>query len=268
MNAPLFRESALRASNDRLQGAINLATPLRWQMITVTLVIGLGVAIAFLAVAPFARTVNVRGTITLNKGVAEVRAGRPGLVAAVLVNEGDTVRAGAQLVRISAGETLITGLDISRERLIAVREQGERLGTQVKLTELAAEAERSKILARISGLEAETSILDRRIRQQDQLVSLSKRELDRLRGIAERGFLSAREFESREALLINRQQQRSEIQQERAGKVAERQGALRELEGLRSSTEARATALYTERAGLKEREIDAQASAEIGRAHV
>jgi membrane fusion protein len=98
--AGLFRPEALAASRRRLWGELLLVQPPGTTTL-VALVVGfLAGAVLLLAWGEFTRTERVRGYLVPDGGVLSVRVPQAGVVARVLVAEGDRVAAGAALVEI------------------------------------------------------------------------------------------------------------------------------------------------------------------------
>lgn len=120
----LFRTEVLEHRADRLDGDVNIAIPVSWQIIGYTLLAALIAAFLFLAFASYARTEIVPGAIVHDRGAVSISATRPGVVVTVDVVEGQRVFAGAALVRISAGDgpgtsPLSSRVDPARRRALA-----------------------------------------------------------------------------------------------------------------------------------------------------
>jgi multidrug efflux pump subunit AcrA (membrane-fusion protein) len=100
-NRSLFREEVLEHRADRLHGDVFVAVPVSWQVIGFALLAGLVAAVVLLFAGSYSRVETATGLIVLDKGVAPVLPARAGIVAAVAVREGQSVRAGEPLVRIA-----------------------------------------------------------------------------------------------------------------------------------------------------------------------
>src|SRR6185503_5530860 len=106
---PLFRSEVFEQRADRLHGEIRIATPMSWHIVGYALLAILAVSILFLSLATYSRTETVKGSITLDRGVAPVIVHRHGVVTRVYVREGDRVRAGAPLAEIRSEDQMTAG---------------------------------------------------------------------------------------------------------------------------------------------------------------
>lgn len=97
----LFRPEALRGQ-DRLHGDVVLVPPVSWQLLGAFLLAAVMAAAAFLASASYAKVTIVPGSLVGDRGIVHVAPARPGIVAQLLVREGEQVAAGQPLARIAA----------------------------------------------------------------------------------------------------------------------------------------------------------------------
>lgn len=257
--APLFRREAAEHRSDRLHGDVSLAPPLSWQAIGFLLLGALVLAVAFFASASYSRVQTAPGTIELDTGVAAIWPSRPGVVSKLMVRDGERVRRGQPLAQIRAEEDMSGGDTTPREVLSALGLQDRTLAAQSSLVLHAAEAERSKIEAEIAGAGAEVGNLDSQIADQRRLVRFSENELDEVGRVAEKGFISRRDVESREARLLERRQRLAELLQSRAGKEASLLEARRTIAQVGASAEAQAAGVESSRAELAQQIARAEA---------
>ena len=221
MNQPsLFRPEVEARQANRLQGSVNLATPVAWHLLGLLLFATVALTIVVLTFGSFARVATVTGTITLDTGVASVVASRNGTIAAIGVREGETVVAGRPLVWVRAEEALTGGVSAPARVRDALRRQDEQLLAQGRQTSRAAAADRARIEAQIDGIEAELGQLARQRVDQLRLIEAAQADVDRTRAIADRGYVSRRDFDARETLLVTRRQQLAQFDQLMAAKRA------------------------------------------------
>lgn len=263
MNAPqtpLFRKEVLEHRADRLQGDVSLAVPVSWQIIGFLLLTALVVALVFLGTASYSRAETVAGAIVLDRGIASIVPSRPGIVADLPAREGQRVAAGDPLVAIRSEEDMTGGRTAPRRILEALEEQDSRLASQTSLVMSAAGAERDRIAAQIAGGEQEIASLDTQIASQRRLIEVAQNEFDEVQGIATKGFISRRDLESREAALIARRQQLSQLEQARAAKTASLAEARRSIAQAGATAQAQAAGVQSNRAALAQQLAQAESA--------
>jgi multidrug efflux pump subunit AcrA (membrane-fusion protein) len=96
----LFRPEVIDAQRRRVFGAVTLHQPTRLIAFTAVAVIGVALGTAFLSLGQFARKETVAGWVAPGGGLSEVRIAQPGMIAALAVAQGDTVRRGQTLAII------------------------------------------------------------------------------------------------------------------------------------------------------------------------
>ncbi len=263
MNAPhtpLFRKEVLEHRADRLQGDVSLAVPVSWQIIGFLLLTALVVALAFLGTASYSRAETVAGAIALDRGVASIVPSRPGIVADLPAREGQRVAAGDPLVAIRSEEDMPGGRTAPRRIMEALQEQDSRLASQTSLVMSAAGAERDRIASQIAGGEQEIASLDTQIASQQRLIEVAENEFNEVQGIATKGFISRRDLEAREAALIARRQQLSQLEQARAAKTASLAEARRAIAQAGATAQAQAAGVQSSRAALAQQLAQAESA--------
>lgn len=255
---PLFREEVLRHRVPRLQGDVNIAVPVSWQLISYFLGAAVVAAVGFLVVGSYSRVETVPGVIVLDKGVASVVPSRRGVVSSIFVREGELVGAGQPLVEIRSEEDTRTGATAPERLLEALSEQEQRLERQTAHTMTAAAAQRARLSAGITGLQRELQSLENRIAAQRRLIEVARNEYRQVQSVSAKGFISRREVEARESALLARQQELDELEQERSSKAADIAETRRSVEEALASAEARAAGLHSDQAALRRQRVEAE----------
>jgi membrane fusion protein len=263
MNAPtgrLFRQEVLERRADRLHGEVSINVPVSWQLIGFGLIAVLAVALVFLFTASYSRVETVAGAVVLDRGVAAIIPSRQGIVVALPAREGQRVRAGDRLAEIRSEEDAAAGRTAPSRIIEALEEQDQRLVSQTSLMMDAAGAERARLGAQMKGAEQEIASLDSQIASQRRLVEVAEREFRDAQGVAGNGFISRRDLESREAALIGRRQQLSQLEQARAAKTASLAEAQRAVAQAGATAEAQAAGVQSSRAQLAQRLAEVETS--------
>jgi membrane fusion protein len=201
-----FREEVILHSRRRLDGAIILATPLSlkllsWSAVAVLVLIGV-----FLSVASFARRETVTGWLAPDAGLVRVSALQGGAVEAVVVTEGQTVKAGQPIVRMRLTSSTPEGDDVGVALSHSLLDQQSAADTKARTAVELLEEETRQLTERLGGLDRELSETRHRIVLQTQRITLAKAEVERAKTIAERGFLSQRELDARRSDALGTEQ--------------------------------------------------------------
>lgn len=232
----LFRKEVFNQKKDRLSGEVSIAIPMPWQVIGYLLFASLFAAILFLSLATYARVEMVVGVIVPDKGVAAIIPTRAGVITDVVVEDGERVEEGATLVAIRAEEASASGPSAAALTEQAIAQQDASLLAQLTASERSAAAQQSQITVQAAGLRSEIDQLGSQITLQENLVNSARDDLERARGVAERGFISERDLRSREDTLLARQQQLSQLRQS----LTSRRASLAELTNSAVSVSAQA----------------------------
>lgn len=249
----LFRKEALHHRSGRLHGQVSIATPLGWQIIGYLLFLTVVVATLFLTFASYARIETVGGQIALDRGVANILPSRAGIVSGVTVHEGQRVRNGDVLVTIRADEDALQGLTATQRAREALAEQDRSLTAQIAMLESAAEAERDRLTEKIRGLSDDVTKFEAQIADQERLLAMAENDVSDVRHLAERDFISKRDMEAREAVVIQRRQQLSQLRQQRMNTISAIGEARWSIAQVEASTRAQIATSKINRGELEER---------------
>jgi membrane fusion protein len=211
----------------------------------------------FLGFATYSRIETVTGTIAPATGVAAIVPGRSGVISGLSVQDGQIVAAGAELAAVRAEEDSATGVPPAAQIEAAMTRQDASLAAQIGATRAAAQAQLSQLVAQRSGLEAEIVQLQSQIVLQRDLVGSAQRDLDRVRPVSQRGFISARDLQLREETLLARQQGLSQLSQTLAVKRAAIVEAERNALQIASQSRAQSASLTASRAEVAQQAASA-----------
>lgn len=257
----LFRREVLEHRSARLHGDVTIAVPVSWQVIGYSGLAALLALFLFLLSAGYARVETVSGRVAPDRGVVAIMPIRPGVVVSLPAGEGAQVGPGAVIARIGAGEHLLSGGAATTRLLADIQLQEASLADQSAQLVAAAAAEESRLQAQISGLQQELTSLDRQIEVQSDLIASAASEVELLRSVASRGFISRRDVLAREEMLLGRRQRLSELGQLRAGKAASLAQSRRSVAQVRAQAAAQVAGIDSGRAELAQRRTATQQEA-------
>src|SRR3954469_16159688 len=187
----LFRQEAIDAQREKFLGEATIARPVPSWVFTV---LAAGTALLLIAVAlwgQYTRRERVEGYLALDTGAARVLVPDGGRVTDLMIHEGDEVKAGDVMARISYDRTIASGASTSEA--VAAEMQNRRAileKEQAQAHELAAQ-QLEQVRRRQRDLEHELEQIDREARLQETRIASASDQLARYKGLAgEKNFVS------------------------------------------------------------------------------
>lgn len=261
MKQELFRQEVVEKRLTRLYGEVSIAIPLSWQIISLFFVFVILVTIIFLLVAQYPKVQVAQGVLVPEIGLPLIVPSRPGVVTAVKVREGEHVSAGTELLTVRVEEDRASGKPSVGEVIEdAVAEQDAGIASQANEVQAAAIAQVRQLLAQQAGLRGEVTQLESQIRLQRELIKVAEDDLERVRVVAERGFISRSDLQSREESLLVRQQGLAGLLQSLASKKASITEATRTAAQVEAQQRAQVSALTASRAEIAQKAADTAGS--------
>lgn len=246
----LFREEAVEHVRSRLYGEVNLAVPLPWQAIGYTLVLSLLVTVAYFGLSSYSHVERVDGVLAPEHGIIRVTAPRPGVIESLAVQDGDAVRGAASLVTFRPIEKMEQGGTVESQMLRLLDNQIAELANQQGAHNAAGVTERAQITQQISTARQELAFLDEGVAIQRDVVRAASEDVERVREISERGFISQGDFTVRENALRRARQELFQLEASRAAKSSEIANRTLEVAGTGARERSDAAQLSLSRIGL------------------
>jgi membrane fusion protein len=215
MNA-LFRPAAVAQVRRRLDGEALLAAPLPSRLIALLLATIVLAAALFAASATYARKETVTGWLVPDHGLIRASAPAAGLIAAVLVAEGDVVARGQRLAEIALASDTATGnAGVAQARALRQEADAAKARGAVNLARLAAEND--QVAARLGNLRRELAEVRAQAALQEQRVALAESQVASTEGLAAKGLVSQREMEGRRSAALGARQDLAGHRRQAAG---------------------------------------------------
>ena len=187
----LFRQEAIDAQREKFLGDATIARPVPFWVFTV---LAAGVALLLIAVAlwgQYTRRERVEGYIALDSGAAKVLIPDSGRVTDLLIREGDEVKAGDEMARISLDRS--TGSGASTSEAVAQEMQSRRAileKEQSQWRELGSQ-QVEQVRRRVKDLDNELAQIDREMKLQEVRIRSAREQVERYKGLAgEKQFVS------------------------------------------------------------------------------
>jgi membrane fusion protein len=191
MPRPLFRQEAIDAQREKFLGEAIIARPVPAWVLTL---LAAGTALLLIGVAlwgHYTRRERVEGYLALDAGAARVLLPDAGRVTDLLIKEGDEVKAGDPMARISLDRS--TGKGASTSEAVAAEMQSRRAileREQAQLRDLGTQ-QLEQVRRRAKDLANELGQIDAEMKLQEVRIRSARDQVQRYRGLAgEKQFVS------------------------------------------------------------------------------
>lgn len=179
MPRSLFRKEAIDAQRQKFLGEASIAQPVKLWVYTVTAIAIAAIVVAVAVWGQYTRRERVQGYLASAVGAALIRMPDAGVVSDLMIKEGETVKAGTPLARLTIDRS---GVNDASGNAAVLRE----LATRKSL--LDEEARQAASLGRqlVDQLQKRGASLEEEIRQVDSEIRLQKERLESARSIAKK----------------------------------------------------------------------------------
>lgn len=203
----LFRQEVIDAKRGEWLGSIIVAAPLsRWLLTSLSLVAA-AIILTFLFLGHYTRRETVNGQLVPSAGLLNVVAPGAGTVTRLLVHDGQAVSAGDVLLSISSEQDSASLGDthaLVGKQLAAQRERlQDDLSTQAQSSRQQAGALRAKaglLRAQLTQIAGQMDI-------QRQQVDSNRQMLERIKPLADKGYVSGLQMQQQQAALLEAETQ-------------------------------------------------------------
>jgi membrane fusion protein len=209
----LFRPEAVAHARGRLSGEVVLAAPLPLRVFGLLLASVVFVALLFAGWATYARKASVTGWLVPDLGFIRATTPAAGLVAAILVKEGERVEQGQWLAEIKVASD-IAGGNVGEAISKALRAETEALKARDDARVAKLEAETTQTETRINNLKPELTQVEKQMQLQEQRIVLVQKAVTSTESLADRGFISQRDLEQRRSTVLAAEQELSVLRRQ------------------------------------------------------
>ena len=261
----LFRAEAVAARRRHALGDVIVAQPLSHSLLTIFLA-AIVLSTGLLAtLGSWARRETVSGFLSPDKGIVRVHAPRPGRVGRIHVREGQRVGPGSPLLTLLGERVTGHGMAVDAEVLRSIDRQLAEVETRRQLDARITESESERLHAALDGLIAEAAAIEGQLAVQQKLMDRLRNNLDRIRSVADRGYISSDDFTDREENVLRAEQSLASLQERLAANETRLRQTRLALERLPLDSAQRLSDLDSLRAELERArtEFEAQQSVTV-----
>ena len=201
---PLFRPEVLQARQAQWLGTIRIGRPLSFSLVTGAALAMAAALIAFACWGEVTRKVTVHGVLLPVGGLLNVAAPQAGVIAEVLVKEGDEVAAGQPLLRIKAERITAQG-DAALLTAQALAARRTSLEAERRLTEQNLRQRQDALAQRLQSLQAEERQALAELDTHRLRLQLAQKSVDRHQQLAKDGFVATAQVQQKQEELLDLQ---------------------------------------------------------------
>ncbi|WP_448094386.1 HlyD family secretion protein [Pseudomonas lini] len=202
----MFRLEALASRQGNWLGDIVLVRPVSFTVLTLIAVLFAALVVTFFICGSYTKRSTVPGQLVPSSGQLKIYSPQYGVVLERFVDEGQLVKQGVQLFRLSserfAGNLGPIQAEVSDQLAQRHRSLGEEL---TKQKQLQAE-ERQSLKSKLESLRQELVTLAKQVASQEKLVQLATNAAGRYQGLMDKGYISMDQLQQRQAELLGQRQ--------------------------------------------------------------
>jgi membrane fusion protein len=199
----LFRSEVLQQRQAQWLGSIRIARPPSFAWVT-GIALSLAVALASFATwGEVTRKARLPGLLVPSAGLITVTAPQAGLVAELLVREGDAVQAGQPLMRLKNERVLAQGADAALLNAQALAQRRASLETERQLLKQQARQRHDALVDRLRSLQAEERQAESELETSRLRVQLARKSHERFAELRRSGFVSDVQAQQKQEELLD-----------------------------------------------------------------
>lgn len=211
----LFRDEVIAAKRMQQRGALLVATPPSVRWIAIAGVVFLAAIVAVLFFADYTRRERVGGELASSDEGQNALSRVSGVVTHVLAREGQAVKSGQEIARISLDVGGDGGIGAYAEVRRKLQQQHERLRAEIDDKVQLQKGEQEALRQRARNISSRIAAFDREIELQQSLIASASARLERFKPLVKEGYVSGMQMEQQEAAVVQAKTSLSSLQRER-----------------------------------------------------
>ena len=211
----LFREEALDFQQTKWLGEVIVIRRLSFAVATAIFSAITLALVLFLVLGSYTRRTTVVGQLVPNIGIAKVYPIQPGIVIERYVREGQVVRKGDILFKISSDRRYSPQQNVQTTVSSFVQTRLANLQDEVSRTRLVQDKQDAALAEKVSSLQGQLVRIKETIELQKRRVELAEAEYDRYKLLSAQDYVSKEEFEQKEADVVDQRFRLGSLERDR-----------------------------------------------------
>ncbi|MEO8280174.1 MAG: HlyD family efflux transporter periplasmic adaptor subunit [Ideonella sp.] len=226
---PLFRSEVIEARRSQWMGTVLLTPRISHRVFAVLALLAVAAMAALLILGSYTRKASVTGWLVPEQGLVQIFAPQQGVVTEVFHQEGEQVKAGEQLLALSAErQTGNTGTGAEAEITRSLDDRRASLQAEITQQQQLLAQQRKSLSKRLRAMQSEIDQFTRELNTQQSRAQLATSSADRMRDLGAKGFASKMQIQQLEENELDQrgrvrtlERQRGERERELAGLQAD-----------------------------------------------
>jgi len=256
---PLFRLEAFTSRQANWLGEIVLVKPVSFAVFTIVATFFSAMVVVFFVFGSYTKRITVSGQLVPFSGQIKIRSPQYGLVLERFIEEGQPIKQGDLLFRLSseryAGDSRPVQAEVSEQ---LVQRRASLSDELMKIKQLQSE-ERQSLQSKLSSFRRQLVTLAQQIASQEQLVALATNAADRYQGLMDKGYISMDQLQQRQAELLGQRQTLQGLAREMSTLNQQFVETQHELSGLSSRQENQLAGVQRSLSGVQQELIESEA---------
>ena len=190
MAKQLFRQEAVDAQRDRFLGELTAARPLAMWAFTVAAVAIAAAVIAIAVWGQYTRRERVTGYLASVAGAVPLLISEPGQVTSIDAAEGEVVKAGQPIAKVTIDRTLSSAAESSSQVMAELKQREQILTEEISQTQALGEEQAHQSQQRQQNLKTEIADADAEITLQKRRLDSVKQTLTRYENLTQQHYVS------------------------------------------------------------------------------
>jgi len=199
---PLFRLEALASRQGNWLGDIVLVRPVSFTVLTLIASLFGAMVVMFFICGSYTKRSTVPGHLVPSSGQLKIYSPQYGVVLERFVEEGQIVKQGAPLFRLSSERFAGNFGPIQAEVSDQLAQRSRSLLDELTKLKLLQEEERQSRKSKLESLKNELATLAQQVTSQEKLVQLATNAAGRYQGLMDKGYVSMDQLQQRQADLL------------------------------------------------------------------
>ena len=259
MTQVLFRKEALEARRTQWLGGISLAQPLRLWVLTLGASVAALMILLFLFLGSYTRRSTVTGQLVPTKGLITMLAPATGVISQLDHVEGDTLRAGQQLVAVVTPRATPGGGDTQAALEAGIEQRRDGLVSMKAAQQSQLEVQRVGLRAQLAIARRELAQIETEVETRQDQSRIAGETLAKLKQLEEARYVSVLQIKQQESAALEYTAQTQALQRQAIvarRSIVQLEQALRELPDQQKTTQAE---LRRDLAQLAQERVETQA---------
>lgn len=216
-------------------GAVRIARPISFSVVTVASLLILTLIVAFISCAEVTRKARLTGIVVPIGGTLNIAAPQGGVIQELLVTEGQIVKQGAAIMILNIGRSSISENHAQNASTVIgdqIRFRQKSIAAEQELSSMRARQQQKALTTRAQAIDLELGQLATEVALKQKHVKLSEESLARTQKLVEAGYLSELQLQVKQEELIDVTSQLNAAVRTQLSLAREKQGCLDEIDHL------------------------------------